>query len=82
MLPIETQGTRVPAAKSHRTLPYLQAWRLQRLMTLRGLADAADVAVSTVVRGEAGEPVAALSAAKLARALGITVAQLREEPKE
>ncbi len=73
----------VPAPISHSPLPHLRAWRLSKLMTQRGLAKAAGVAESTVVRGEMGEPVAALSAAKLAKALGVSLRQLRdEEPQE
>ncbi len=69
----------VPAATSHRPVPYLQAWRLHHDLTVRALAKQAGVAASTIVRGEAGMAISALSATRLAKALGITMQQLREE---
>jgi transcriptional regulator with XRE-family HTH domain len=52
---------------------------LHRLLTQEQVVAASGVSVATIVRGERGELVNALSAAKLARALGVTVKQLQEE---
>lgn len=72
----------MPTPKSRIPLPYLRAWRLHALMTQDDVAAAAGVGKATVVRAEAGSPVNALTAAKIARALHITVKQLEaEEPK-
>lgn len=73
----------MPAPTSNVRLPYLRHWRIERLMPQTQLASAAGVAVSTIVRAEAGTPVHALTAGRLARALGVTVKQLRaEEPTQ
>ncbi|MGZ3581574.1 MAG: helix-turn-helix transcriptional regulator [Ktedonobacterales bacterium] len=69
----------MPAPTSHIPVPKLRAWRLHRLWTQVQLAKASAVSVPTIIRAEAGAPVHALTAAKLARALGVTVQQLREE---
>lgn len=69
----------MPAPTSRFPLPYLRAWRLHLLKRQIDLTNASGVGVSTLVRAEAGAPVNALTAAKLARALGVTVRQLREE---
>jgi DNA-binding XRE family transcriptional regulator len=72
----------VPAPTSTTPLPYLRHWRLHRLMTVRGLGAAAGVGFTTVARIESGYPAAAITAIKLARALGVTVRQLKEEQPE
>ena len=58
-------------------VPYLRAWRADKGLTQVELAAKADVARNTVLRAEAGEPVNVRTLAKLARALGITVRELR-----
>ncbi len=73
----------VPAPTSHVALPYLRAWRIHRLMTLRGLAEKADVGFTTVARVERGYAASAITAVKLARALGVTLRDLKEvEPQD
>lgn len=69
----------MPRGATDVALPHLQAWRMQNLKTQGELAKAAGVGLQTVVRAERGEQVRALSAHKLARALGITVRQLQNE---
>jgi transcriptional regulator with XRE-family HTH domain len=69
----------VPAPTSHLTLPALRHWRLERLLSQRELAEQSDVSEPTIIRAEGGKPVGALTAAKLARALGVTAKQLQEE---
>ncbi|HEV2460136.1 MAG TPA: helix-turn-helix transcriptional regulator [Ktedonobacterales bacterium] len=69
----------VPATSSRLRVPYLRAWRLYRLLTQEQVVAASGVSVATIVRGEKGELVSALSAAKMARALGVTVEQLQSE---
>jgi DNA-binding XRE family transcriptional regulator len=72
-------GGDVPAPTSHVRLPYLRDWRLHRLLTQAELAKAACVSAPTIIRAERGEPIFALNAAKLARALGVTVERLESE---
>jgi transcriptional regulator with XRE-family HTH domain len=60
-------------------LLYLRHWRLHHLLTQAELAKAAGVSAPTIIRAERNEPVFALNAAKLARALGVTVEQLEGE---
>jgi transcriptional regulator with XRE-family HTH domain len=72
-------GGDVPAPTSHLTVPYLRHWRLHRLMSQSQLVKASGVSAPTIIRGEKGELVSALSATKLARALGVTVRHLQEE---
>lgn len=73
----------MPASTSNVTLPHLRAWRIERLMPQTELARKADVGVSTLVRAEAGGVVHALTARRIARALGVTVKQLQtEEPAQ
>jgi DNA-binding XRE family transcriptional regulator len=72
----------VPAPTSHVQIPYLRQWRLHRLMSQSQLVEASGVSAPTIIRGEQGKLVYALSAAKLAKALGVTVRQLRETPPE
>ncbi|HEV2459388.1 MAG TPA: helix-turn-helix transcriptional regulator [Ktedonobacterales bacterium] len=72
----------MPAPISPMTVPYLRHWRVHRLWTQEQLAAHSDVSVPTIVRGERGKTVGALTAAKLARALGVSVRQLRETPPE
>jgi DNA-binding XRE family transcriptional regulator len=81
---VETTGGRVvPVPTTHTLLPHLRAWRMHQLMTVRGLADKAGVAFSTVARIERGKPSTGINAIKLARALGVTVRDLKEvEPED
>jgi transcriptional regulator with XRE-family HTH domain len=72
----------MPAPNSRFPVPALRHWRIQRLLTQAQVATAADVSVPTVIRAEGGKPVGALTAERLARALGVTVRQLRETPPE
>lgn len=58
-------------------LPYLRAWRADKGWTQDELAEHADVARGTVLRAERDEPVNVRTVAKLARALGISVHDLR-----
>ena len=72
-------GGDVPAPTSHTHIPYLRHWRLHRLMTQGQLAKASKVSTPTIIRAERGELVYALSAAKLAKALKVSVEQLQNE---
>ena len=58
-------------------VPYLRAWRADKGMTQWDLAHASDVARNTILRAEAGAPVNVRTMAKLAKALGISVHDLR-----
>jgi transcriptional regulator with XRE-family HTH domain len=71
------RGGDMPNPTSRFDLPYLRAWRLQKVLTQDQLAEAAGVGAATVPRAEAGKPVNAITAAKLARALGVTIKQLQ-----
>lgn len=81
MIAIERERT-VPNPKSRISLPYLRAWRLHKLLTQDELAKAAGVGQATVPRAENNNPVNAITAARLARALGVTVKQLETEDPE
>jgi transcriptional regulator with XRE-family HTH domain len=72
----------MPAPTSHARVPSLRYWRIKRLLTQRQLADAADVATSTVAHGEQGYALSLLTAAKLGEALGVSVTALRSAPPE
>ncbi len=63
-------------------VPYLRSWRADKGMTQEELAAAADVARNTVLRAEAGGAVNVRTLAKLARALGISVHELRHTNPE
>jgi transcriptional regulator with XRE-family HTH domain len=64
-------------------VPYLRAWRLRATLKQEELADRADVSRPTIQRGERGETLSIDNIRKLAKALGITVEQLRfEEPED
>lgn len=63
---------------SDMTLPFLQGWRADKGFTQKGLAKAAGVAASTVRRAEKGEAISVVNVAKIAKALGITVTNLRD----
>jgi len=72
----------MPAPTSQHTVPSLRYWRLERLLSQRQLAEASDVSEPTIIRAEGGKRIGALTAAKLARALGVTAKQLQEvEPR-
>lgn len=58
-------------------VPYLRAWRADKGHTQRELAALADVSHNTILRAEAGAPINVRTLAKLARALGISVHELR-----
>jgi transcriptional regulator with XRE-family HTH domain len=73
---------RMPAPTSHLILPALRSWRLERLLSQRELAEQSGISVPTIIRAEGGKPVGALSAAKLARALGVTAKQLQAHEAE
>jgi transcriptional regulator with XRE-family HTH domain len=62
---------------SEANVPYLRGWRANRGMTQGELAEAAQVARGTIVRAESGAPVNVRTLARLARALGLTVNELR-----
>jgi DNA-binding XRE family transcriptional regulator len=73
----------VPRPISLVKLPHLRAWRLKKERTQLDVAATAGVGISTIVRAEQGNDVAALTATKIARALGVTVKELQEqEPPE
>jgi transcriptional regulator with XRE-family HTH domain len=72
-------GGDVPAPTSHVRIPYLRHWRLHRLLSQSELVKASGVSAPTIIRAEKGEVVYALSAAKLAHALGVSVEQLQNE---
>ena len=76
------RGMRMPAPTSRHTVPSLRFWRLERLLTQRQLAEASGVAEQTIIRAEGGREVSALTAARLARALDVTVTALRAAPTE
>ncbi len=72
-----------PVAKASDVfVPYLRSWRADKGMTQEELAAAADVARNTVLRAEAGGAVNVRTLAKLARALGISVHELRHTNPE
>jgi transcriptional regulator with XRE-family HTH domain len=58
-------------------VPYLRGWRADQGLTQKELAAKADVSHNTVLRAEAGSPVNVRTLAKLAKALGISVHDLR-----
>lgn len=60
-------------------VPYLEAWRRERALTQRELADTADVGRSAIIRGESGETISLRNVRKLADALGISVSRLLHE---
>ncbi len=66
----------MPTPKSRIYLPHLRAWRLHGLLTQDKLAEASGVGKATVVRAEGNGLVNALTAARIARALNITLKQL------
>lgn len=55
----------------------LSDWRIERGLTQKALAEASGVAVSTVKGAETGSRKDPLIAAKLAKALGVSVDELR-----
>jgi len=59
--------------------PRLRYWRQRRMMTMRELAEAAQVGVTTVNRIEHGKPGEARTLRRLAAALGIEPHELLEE---
>lgn len=72
----------MPSPESRFTLPYLRAWRLEKVLTQDQLAEKAEVGAATVPRAESGKPVNAITAARLAKALGITLTELRDKDPE
>lgn len=79
---LEQRGASVHAPTSLVRLPHLRAWRVHKLWTQVQLAKEAHVSEPTVVRAERSAPVGALTAERLARALGVTVRQLQETPPD
>ncbi len=80
MTAVEQQrGSYVPAPTNYVRLPMLRAWRLHTLRHQGEVALAAGVSKATMIRAEKGWPVEELTATRLARALGVTIQQLREE---
>jgi transcriptional regulator with XRE-family HTH domain len=67
-----------------RPLPYLKAWRIEKLMTQAELVERSGVGRATVVRAERGdEAISFANIRKLAEALGISTDELlRTKPKE
>lgn len=64
------------------TVPHLRAWRDHAVLKQQELAESAGVARSTVVRGERGDVISVDKARAIAKALGVTVQQLREMDPE
>jgi len=62
--------------------PHLKAWRRRALLKQRELAEKADVARATIVRGERGGTLSLDNLRKLATALGITPEQLLGNPPD
>lgn len=60
-------------------VPYLRAWRIERGLTQGQLADKAGVGRSSITNTENGGKVSPLTISRLAKALGITQAQLLDE---
>jgi transcriptional regulator with XRE-family HTH domain len=75
-------GQHVPAPTSLIHVPHLRAWRVKALLTQAALAKQAGVAAQTITRAESGDRVSVLTAERLARALGVTMRQLREQAPE
>jgi transcriptional regulator with XRE-family HTH domain len=63
-------------------VPSLRQLRWKKLLTQRLLATRAHVAMSTIVRLEKGETAQIGTIHKLAKALGVTAAELLAEPEE
>lgn len=64
-----------------KAIPFLRAWRLSRLMKQGELAAAAGLGEQTIFRLERpGERANELTIHKIAKALGISVQQLLNEP--
>jgi DNA-binding XRE family transcriptional regulator len=80
--PRKERGIMLMAKASDVFVPYLRSWRADKGMTQEELAAAADVSRNTVLRAEAGGAVNVRTLAKLARALGITVHELRHTNPE
>jgi len=72
----------MPAPTSRYRLPGLQDARARAYLTQRELAEQSGVATSTVARIEQGYPASLITARKLADALGVTLRELREAPKD
>jgi transcriptional regulator with XRE-family HTH domain len=60
-------------------LPYLRAWREERVLTQDELSERSKVSKSTIVRVERGEVAIVSTVGKLAAALGLTREQLRSQ---
>jgi transcriptional regulator with XRE-family HTH domain len=67
-----------------RPLPYLKAWRMQKLMGQRELADQSGLARATIARAERGDEIVNFAnIRKLAQALGISADDLlHQNPEE
>lgn len=60
-------------------LAHLRAWRADKGLTQNELAERAGVARGTIIRAENGGGVNALSAARIAKALDVSVSRLQSE---
>lgn len=76
-----TIGRRMPAPTSV-ALPSLVYWRIQRGLTQADLADRVSVRRATIARIEAGKPALVRTAAAIAKALGVQVAELQRQPPD
>jgi transcriptional regulator with XRE-family HTH domain len=69
----------MPMEKGVKT-PGLHKTRKRLALSQRELADKAQVARQTVIRGERGEPIRYVAVRKIAEALGVSVTELTDEP--
>jgi DNA-binding XRE family transcriptional regulator len=74
----EMHMTRVNAVHA----PYLAGWRATKGLTQDGLAEQSGVARTTIARAETGGALNLTTAVKLAKALGVTVYDLRSTDPE
>ncbi len=67
----------VMVRQSEQAVPFLRGWRADRGMTQEELAQKAQVARGTIIRAENGAAVNVRTLSRLAKALGLTVNELR-----
>lgn len=67
------------AAQRGEAIPYMRAWRRDKLMEQQELATQAKVSPSTIQRAERGGTISIPNIRKIAAALGISTEQLRRE---
>ena len=70
------------AKASDITVPYLRSWRADKGLTQIELAERAGVGRGTIMRAENGKAINVRTLAQLAKALGITVHELRHTNPE